>query len=185
MIENLYHGSYAKDIRKFNLNYLEGGEHNLGIGIYFTKNKEVLGFYSEDDDYKGNVYIIDLNCSESEIRNVNDTLTANELLSLIKKFRLSLTKEEIDNCLKQKMENIHFYIFNKFLFIENKYKFSNKEFLKKFVKATKIKVITKEAPYNDFIRTDYCVMDPRVIKLKKIIDLKKEKECFLQQEAIK
>lgn len=183
IIENLYHGSYSKDIRKFNLNYLEGGEHSFGIGIYFTKNKEVLKFYSEDDDYKGSIYIVNLNCFEFEIRNVNDTLTKNELLSLIKEFKLSLTQVQINSCLKQKMENIHSYIFNEFLCVNNNsnHKFNNKEFLKKFVKATRIKVIKKEASYNNFIRIDYCVMDPKIIELKKIIDLEKEKECFLQQ----
>ncbi len=175
MIENLYHGSYAKNIRKFNLNYLEGGEHNLGIGIYFTKNKEILSFYSEDEDYKGNIYIVNLKCSESEIRNVNDTLSKAELFSLIKKLRLSLSEEEINNCLKQKLEDIHFYIFNNYLYKNNKYTISNKMFLKKFVKATKIKAFKKEAPYNDFIRTDYCVMDNRIISLKKIVDLNKER----------
>lgn len=44
--EILYHGSFCKTIKKFNLNFLYGGEHSIGIGIYFTKNLEVIKFYS-------------------------------------------------------------------------------------------------------------------------------------------
>ena len=35
-----YHGSYNRDIKEFNLDYLEKGEHQDGVGIYFTLNKK-------------------------------------------------------------------------------------------------------------------------------------------------
>ena len=173
-IYDIYHGSFEKKIKSFNLNYLEGGEHSFGIGIYFTKNKECLKYYSESEDYKGNIYIAKLNCLDSEIKNFNDTLTEQELNSLIKEFNLILTEQEFNDCLNIKMEQIHFYILKNFLLINNRCLFTNKQFIKKFVKATKIKAFKKEALYMDYIRTDFCVMNLKSITLIKAIDLNYE-----------
>lgn len=53
-----YHGSNNRDIKEFNLDYLEKGEHQDGVGIYFTLNKKDTDYYS---GINGCVYEVELN----------------------------------------------------------------------------------------------------------------------------
>lgn len=168
--EIIYHGTGEKSIRKFNLNHLRGGEHSLGIGTYFTRNKEILDFYCNYDEEKGFVYITELVYKEENIRDYTELFSEKEIISFIKKLNISLTKEEMEKALKTEIVDGHPFFYK--LYFDKKGIWLNyKKFVKKFTKATKIKIIRKTQPYGEIIRTDFCVMDPRVLKIIKKVNL--------------
>lgn len=168
--EIIYHGTSEKSIRKFNLNHLRGGEHTLGIGTYFTRNKEILDFYCSFNEDKGYVYVTEISYKEENIRDYNELFSKKEINSFIKKLNITLTNKEMEEALKTKIVDGHPFFYK--LYFDKKGIYLNyKIFVKKFTKATKIKIIKRTEPYGKIIRTDFCVMDPRLLKIIKKVNL--------------
>jgi hypothetical protein len=147
-----YHGTWF-NIEDFNLEHLEGGEHSFGIGIYFSKQKEIVSFYSEQDGEKRNIYEVDLDLKPNEIIKYNETLNIIQLENLIKNKNILY------------LLDIPFY---KIMWVIYKDFFQHltlKDYVELFTLKTGIKACLKQEPYKDFIREDICVMDPSVIKI--------------------
>jgi len=72
-----FHATGA-DIKEFNLEWLNGGEHTFGVGIYFSTSKDKLSFYLEEEE-KPKIY-------ETEIQSENIVLWHHIIdVSIIKK----------------------------------------------------------------------------------------------------
>lgn len=181
-----YHGTTAF-IENFNLDFLENGEHQDGIGIYFALDKKNTEYYSGKN---GNVYEVELNpkkllkqksiISEDIIINLIKTspnyndfigdfidleskkLTKEQICKIIAKFYLDMNPKEFFRSFSGDI-----YSKNTKSFIENFHKFSGYDMM--------------SIDLGNNI-TNVVVFNPKIIEIKKNLNLKAQKEYDNKKE---
>lgn len=168
----IYHASDFTDIKKFNLDYLEGGEHALGPGVYFSTTDKHFKFYFNGSK-DGKVYITELN--ERGLVSSEDKVSTKMLLSLLKLFPGQEFIEKHKTELIKEFSGLDFpKFFESFPFLIYKYKyeekykydidlsnFNLKTFLEEFSKVSGVNSIK----IKNGSRIDILVINPKVLNI--------------------
>ncbi len=180
-----YHGT-TRFIDEFNLNFLNGGEHQDGIGIYFTLKKQHTEYYS---GVNGNVYEVEL--SPQKILNQKDIIKNDLIFNLIKHSpyleeifndfvditQKGMTKERAIKEVRSFYQNMEAKTFLK-TFSNDIYKDKYKEFVENLNKFGNYDLMTIN--FNEV--KNIVVFNPKIIKIKKNLNLKAEKEYQIKKE---
>ncbi len=132
-----YHGS-GVEIKEFNLNYLEGGEHSFGIGIYFTTNKKFTEYYVQEGGF-----VHKCEFDDSSFISFDAQLESKHFEAL----GIEYISGDFEKIIHE---------------IRRQFELDNKGFVELFVSKTGIKGCVKTALYNDVFRTDFCVFSPDI-----------------------
>lgn len=164
----IYHLTDCKNITQFNLDYLDGGEHVNGPGVYFTSNHENLDYdFYFNGDPEGTIYEveIDVNNYFKSDDKINKEIIDSMIDLSIDKDILNQYKDELYNrylnqnilLFLQEFPFKSYYFEKNFGIINNDFKEDLKTFCLNFCKASnKDGMIMK---FNEK-RTDILVMNP-------------------------
>lgn len=169
----IYHLTDCKNITQFNLDYLDGGEHLNGPGVYFTSNYENLDYdfyFNGDED--GTIYQVEIN--EINYFNFDDKVNKELIQCMIESSIdiniLNQYKQEIYNrylnknilLFLQEFPFKRYYFEKNFGIINNDFKETLKSFCLNFCKITnKDGMIIN---FNDK-RKDILVMNPYILTI--------------------
>jgi len=185
----IYHAT-AETIDKFNLNYLEFGEHNFGPGIYFSTKSDNIDFYLNEDEINGKIYKTEIDITGMVL--YYDLLNNKKIVEkLVDSLPFDLTKEEKEKLISKYNNKNYLYIFDNLPYEIYKMRpeltsnTKNKTFLKDFlINMSKNTGINSMFVQNGTFRDEIVVFNPDVLEIKENIlenkNLKKEKQIEIK-----
>jgi len=163
----IYHATDCT-IDTFDLNHLQGGEHNFGPGIYFSTNADNIDFYLNDDP-AGSIHKTKINL-EGQVK-WYDLITNNQVKLMLKSFPFEL-KKELKKELFEKYKNKNYlYVFDNLPFEIWRIDNTNHEvILKNFLlKMSEKTGITSMFAQNGTFRDEVVVFNPSCLEIVEII----------------
>lgn len=154
-LKNVYHGT-NHFIDKFTLDFLKNGEHQDGVGVYFTTKKEVTDYYAGSN---GNVYKAKIN--------------SDKIVSPLKEIRYSTIKKLIGNS-----PNFDDFVYD---FVDYSMKGMTKtkaiEEIAKIYKGQTIQNLCKTFVYDIYSNNEKSFLE-QIVKLEKIDGMEIEFDGF-------